>query len=350
MMPFAAQARKITCPTSAQSALLEETDLACRGNQTSGITLGSVALKGAGIAAPQGLPAAEFRPGSQVLSAERTRRAEAQLARTESEVSRIERSIATATSRQQVASDLANARKALSDARRASRGTRDSQRLLALERTVEKLSRDALATEHQLDAVETAQAMFEAIRQVDRLARMSLGVAASGRHAAVSNSPLAGPGAANAGRLGQNSRKNGLGRVAAQGFQSFVSRFDTQHILSYEVNGKNQLSGGHHLPELAPNMEMRSFSVDVRTGHAVVDLRVDGVKGKQGGLHTMFNPAWSQLQVLEVIDFAFQNQIRPPQPLGSGATRWWGRDASGTEIAGICNANGTIRTAFPIVT
>lgn len=124
------------------------------------------------------------------------------------------------------------------------------------------------------------------------------------------------------------------------------------HIFNLKENvAEGTLSGGHYLPTLPPYSHVTIIKVSEETGAAIVDLLVENTEARDGvltkNLHTVFNPAWTELEVLEEIDSAYQNQYKTPKILRDGMMRWWGKSRSGVRIIGITYPDGVIRTGYP---
>lgn len=144
-------------------------------------------------------------------------------------------------------------------------------------------------------------------------------------------------------------------RRDAQKESDWLARFETAHIFGAElkIDERGNLSyGGFHHYQGRPPAEI---DIQVKrvgpAGSLVATVSVvleDGSKiAHQGRHHTMFNPEWSQRQVLNEIESAYMNSSRTPR--ADGSVQWKGVSTSGLRVAGIVDQRGHFRTAYPSI-
>lgn len=146
--------------------------MACRGSQTALIRfLGGVALGGAGVTKSyQDHVLRTLTARESTARDVRAAQAQQQVAISVATIDRATSDLSRATRHTEVTSAISSSRRALDQARRAGA---DRKELLALEREVEKLRRKADEKAGELNQAE----QFVHRREIDPLARMSLGIA-----------------------------------------------------------------------------------------------------------------------------------------------------------------------------
>jgi hypothetical protein len=94
---------------------------------------------------------------------------------------------------------------------------------------------------------------------------------------------------------------------------------------------------------------MNGFVVDAKSGNAVVDLVIQDEHGVQHTKHrhSMFNPAFSELEVLNEIASAKANPQSEPIVQANANTVIVGRSQSGSLIKVIVRPDGKVATAYP---
>jgi hypothetical protein len=140
-----------------------------------------------------------------------------------------------------------------------------------------------------------------------------------------------------------------LGTVLPGGSR-FFGRDSVRHVLHGDVHvradGSLRASGGHYIRSGDVRV-VEQLGTDangvVRARVQVRDPRTGGWADKPGLSHTFFPETWSQRQVVNEIEAAYQIRVEDPYVPG----RWHGLSPSGVLIQGHRNHNG-ITSAWPV--
>lgn len=130
-----------------------------------------------------------------------------------------------------------------------------------------------------------------------------------------------------------------------------------EHILSGGIkqarDGTLNISGMHYLPTKPAGARRIITFTSGDSASRGVHLEIetpDGVASKRGGVHTVFDPSLSPVEVLREAASAFANSVPIKTRTADGTvSEWRGISASGTPIRGYANRDGQITTAFPDV-